>query len=92
MTAALARQRAKEFIDELPDDSIDDMLAVMKSAWEMTLRARRPQPKELLDMSKMTEEEIDAELEKGYQDMLAGREIPIDVAVAEMKKKYGIEL
>ena len=90
MTAALARQRAKEFIDELPDDSVDDMLAVMKSAWQMTLRAGKPQQKKFLDMSKMTEEEIDAELEKGYQDMLAGREQPFEEFVAEFKEKYGI--
>lgn len=45
---------------------------------------------EVVDMSRLTSEELDAELEKGYQDMLAGRVIPAEQAFLELRKKYGL--
>ena len=49
-----------------------------------------PSRKERLDLSKMTKEEIDAELQKGYDDILAGRVVPAEEVHAEMKRRYGI--
>ncbi len=40
----------------------------------------------LPDVSKMSETELDTELEKGYQDMLAGRTKPVQEAFAEIWK------
>ncbi|MBR1697308.1 MAG: type II toxin-antitoxin system RelB/DinJ family antitoxin [Anaerovibrio sp.] len=43
-------------------------------------------PSTLPDITRVTETELDAELEKGYQDMLAGRTKPVDEAFAEIWK------
>ncbi len=40
------------------------------------------------DLSKMSPEEFDAELEKGWQAMLAGDTIPAKQAFDELRKKY----
>ncbi len=61
----------------------DFMCRRRKRVNTMAIKAKSPHRKEILDMSKMTEEEIDAELEKGYQQSLAGMGRPIDVVVAE---------
>ena len=44
-----------------------------------------PQTK-IVDMSKLTPQELDAELEKGYQDVLAGRIKPADKVFEEIRK------
>ena len=46
-----------------------------------------PQTK-IVDMSKLTPQELDAELEKGYQDVLAGRTKPADKVFDEIRKGY----
>lgn len=43
-----------------------------------------------LDISLMSEDELNAKLEKSYQEMLDGKGIPEEDAVAEFKRKYGI--
>lgn len=48
-----------------------------------------PQAK-MLDLSQLTAQEFDGELEKGYQDMLAGRTIPVEQAFDEIRKKYSL--
>lgn len=48
-----------------------------------------PQAK-VVDMSKLTPEELDAELDKGWQDILAGRTKPAKQAFDELRKKHGI--
>lgn len=40
------------------------------------------------DLSKLSPEEIDAELEKGWQAMLAGDTIPAKQAFEALRKKY----
>ncbi len=40
-----------------------------------------------LDMTKWTKEQLDAEIEKGYQDMLAGRATPIDEVFEELRRE-----
>ena len=47
-------------------------------------------PPHPLDMSRMTDAELHAELEKGYADMKAGRTVPADCAFAEIHKELGI--
>ncbi len=47
-----------------------------------------PGPPEL-DMTKWTKEQLDAEIEKGYQDMLAGRVEPADKVFAEIRGEFG---
>ena len=41
-----------------------------------------------VDMSALSEEEINAELEKGYSDMVAGRTKPAKQAFADIRKDY----
>ncbi|WP_148411247.1 type II toxin-antitoxin system RelB/DinJ family antitoxin [Murimonas intestini] len=41
-------------------------------------------------MGELTEEELNAELEKGYTDLLAGRTKPIEQTIAEMCKDFKI--
>ena len=47
-------------------------------------------PQMPLDVSKMTKEELDAELQKGYDDILAGRAIPAKQVFDDLHRKYGI--
>lgn len=42
------------------------------------------------DISKLTEQELNAELQKGYDDMLAGRTKPASEVFASIRKDYGI--
>ena len=41
-----------------------------------------------VDMSALSEEEINAELEKGYADMVAGRTKPAKQVFADIRKDY----
>lgn len=43
-----------------------------------------------IDMSELTEEELNAALEKGYADMLAGRTKPAKQAFADIRKEYNL--
>ncbi len=47
-------------------------------------------PEHPLDVSQMTAAQLDAELEKGYADYLAGRTIPAKQVFAEIRKEYGV--
>ena len=44
----------------------------------------------LLDMIALSDEELDAELEKGYADMLEGRTKPVRKVFEDIRKDYGI--
>ena len=41
-----------------------------------------------VDMSVLSEEEMNAELEKGYADMVAGRTKPVKQVFADIRKDY----
>ena len=43
-----------------------------------------------LNMAALTEEELNEEIEKGYEDTLAGRTKPLEQAVAEMSTDFKI--
>ena len=43
-----------------------------------------------LDMGALTEAELDAELEKGYADMVAGRTKPAKAVFDSIRKDYGL--
>ena len=43
-----------------------------------------------VDVSKLSEAELNAELEKGYADMTAGRTKPAKQVFADIRKDYGI--
>ena len=43
-----------------------------------------------VDMSALSEAELNAELEKGYADILAGRTKPAKQAFAEMRKDFNL--
>lgn len=45
---------------------------------------------DLVDVSKLTEEELDAELEKGYADILVGRTRDAKSVFADLYRYYGI--
>ena len=47
-------------------------------------------PQRVVDISQLTEEQLDAELEKGYADMLAGRTKPARQAFADIRRDYGL--
>lgn len=47
-------------------------------------------PNHPLDISRMTAEQQDAELEKGYADAKAGRTIPMEQAFADIRKEFGV--
>lgn len=53
--------------------------------FEVKIPAARP-----VDMSELTEENLNAELEKGYADMLAGRTKPAKHVFADIRKDYNI--
>ena len=44
----------------------------------------------MVDVTKLTEAEWDAELEKGYADMTAGRTKPAKQVLADIRKDYNI--
>ena len=43
-----------------------------------------------LDVSRMGKVELDAVLEKGYKDMLAGRTVPLAQAFDEIRRECGL--
>lgn len=43
-----------------------------------------------LDFSKLSKEEIDKELEKGYHEVTEGKIIPAEKAFSDLRQKYGI--
>ena len=47
-------------------------------------------PEHHLDISRMTTAQLDAELEKGYEDAKAGRTIPLEQAFANVRKELGV--
>ena len=56
----------------------------------LPFEARLPKPNKPLDVSRMTREELSAELEKGYEDIKAGRVIPANEAFARIREDYGL--
>jgi addiction module RelB/DinJ family antitoxin len=47
-------------------------------------------PDHPLDVSRMTTEQLHAELEKGYAQMQNGQTIPAEQAFADIRRKYGV--
>ena len=47
-------------------------------------------PRKMLDASLLSDVEMDAELEKGYADMKAGRTKPVKSTFADIRKDYGV--
>jgi DNA-damage-inducible protein J len=43
-----------------------------------------------VDMTKLTKEQLDAELQKGYDDVLAGRTKPAKQVFDSIRKDYGL--
>ena len=44
----------------------------------------------LLEVSSLTDEELDAELEKGYADFVQGNSKSVETVFSEIRKDYGI--
>ena len=85
------KQEAEEILDQLgiPMSNAVGMFlrqVVMQRGipFEMKL------PAEPLDFSKLSKEEIDIELEKGYSEVIDGKAISAKDAFNDMNKKYGI--
>ncbi|MDL2253854.1 type II toxin-antitoxin system RelB/DinJ family antitoxin [Ruminococcaceae bacterium OttesenSCG-928-I18] len=53
--------------------------------FEVKMPASKP-----VDMSALSEEQLSAELEKGYVDMIAGKTKPASKAFADIRKDYGV--
>ena len=47
-------------------------------------------PEHPLDISRMTAEQLDTELEKGYEEAKAGCTIPLAQAFANVRKEFGV--
>ena len=47
-------------------------------------------PEHPLDISRMTTEQLDTELEKSYEDAQAGRTIPMAQVFANVRKEFGV--
>jgi len=47
-------------------------------------------PDHPLDVSRMTTEQLNAELEKGYAQIQNGQTIPAEQAFADIRSKYGV--
>ena len=47
-------------------------------------------PEHPLDISRMAAQQLNAELEKGYTDMQAGRTIPAAEGFTDIRRKYGV--
>ena len=47
-------------------------------------------PEHPLDIRRMTDAQLDAELEKGYADIQAGRTVPMEQAFADIRKEFGV--
>ncbi|MCM1300043.1 MAG: type II toxin-antitoxin system RelB/DinJ family antitoxin [Firmicutes bacterium] len=47
-------------------------------------------PNSLPNIANMTEEQLDAELEKGYSEYLEGKAIPADKAFSDIRSEFGI--
>ena len=47
-------------------------------------------PEHPLDVTRMTTAQLDAELEKGYADVSAGRTVPMEQAFADIRKEFVI--
>ena len=47
-------------------------------------------PEHPLDISRMTAEQLDTELEKGYEEAKAGCTIPMAQAFANVRKEFGV--
>ena len=47
-------------------------------------------PEQPLDASRMTEAQLDAEVEKGCADAKAGRTVPMEQAFANVRKECGV--
>lgn len=55
----------------------------------LPFEVKLPQPR-FIDMSKLTPEELDEELMKGWQDVLAGRTKPASEVFAKLREDYGL--
>ena len=53
--------------------------------FEMKLPERKP-----VDMNALSQEQLNTELQKGYDDVLAGRTKPADQVFAAIRKDYGL--
>ena len=56
-----------------------------EQAFEVRLPYERP-----VGIDNLTEEELNAEIEKGYADMKAGRTKTLEQAIAEMRKDFNL--
>ena len=53
--------------------------------FEMKLPERKP-----VDMNALSQEQLNTELQKGYDDVLAGRTKPADEVFAAIRRDYGL--
>ncbi len=53
--------------------------------FEMKLPERKP-----VDMNALSQEQLNTELQKGYDDVLAGRTKPADQVFAAIRRDYGL--
>ena len=60
-----------------------------KNVWELPFEVKMPASR-LVDSSVLSDAEMDAELEKGYADMKAGRTKSAKSAFADIRKDYGL--
>lgn len=86
------KERAEQILNEigLPPSSAITMFykqVVMQRGLPFDAKLSYKQP---VDVASMTKEELDAELEKGYQDILAGRVSSSEEAFDSLYRELGI--
>ena len=51
---------------------------------------RKPPERKPVDMNALSQEQLNTELQKGYDDVLAGRTKPADQVFAAIRRDYGL--
>ena len=87
------KESAEQILNRLgitPASAIQMLYSQIVLQRGLPFEARLPKVNKPLDISRMTREELDVELMKGYEDSVAGRTIPEDEVFAAIRKDYGL--
>lgn len=81
------KEQAEAILDTL---GISVSSAINMFYRQIILQRGIPFSMKLPDLDRMTAAELDAELEKGYEDLVAGRVKPAAQAFADIRRDYGV--
>lgn len=87
------KQSAEQILARLgitPASAIQMLYSQIVLQRGLPFEARLPETRQPRDLSQMTRDELDAELQKGYEDVKAGRTLPVDEVFARIRRNYGL--